>query len=120
MNPTAEIAPYPDEPPADFFGPDADPGDRPDRWPGNDRGTAWPATRDLTIAGLYLALARLDAARMSAYADPMSRYAPMDDFAEDWDRKERGLLCRVLERGRAVGDRAAVELARVRLEAWLP
>lgn len=108
---------------AAYYGPDDyEPGDGPpqDRWPGNDRGTAWPATRDLEIAGLYLALARIDATRLAFHADPMSAYAPGADFAEDWDRRERRLLARLHARGRLIGDAAAVRTAAVRLEAWMP
>lgn len=80
----------------------------------------WPETRDLEIAGLYVQLARLEAVRTSAYEDPMSAHAPMADFAEDWDRRERGLLGRLHRRGREIGDWTAVQLAADRLQAWMP
>lgn len=84
------------------------------------RGMTFPVTHDLQIAGLYFRIGRLQSLRMNAYDDPMSRYAPMEDFAADWDRKERKLWCDVLHRAHIANDAEAKKLALDALLAWCP
>ncbi len=51
----------------------------------------YPTTRDFQIAALYTDLSRLERRRTTFYSDPMTESCGCtDDFAIDFDKKERG------------------------------
>jgi hypothetical protein len=80
----------------------------------------FPTTHDSIVAACYAELAQLDAARDVLYDDPMSAYAPLEDFAEDFDRRERAILARLSRRALQVGDAAARRFALDSFEKWMP
>lgn len=80
----------------------------------------FPMTNDLRIAALYAELARIERSRVSLCEDPMSEGAPIEDFMEGYDRKERAVLAKLDRRAREVGDTAALEFCSGAAERWMP
>ena len=103
----------------DDFDPNSDYPSEPDYY-GDPSVMTFPVTHDLTIAGLYWRIGSLHAMRTRIYDDPMSDGAPLEDFAEEWDRKERKLWCDVLSRAHVANDPEAKRLALDALLAWCP
>lgn len=60
---------------------------------------------------------RLRHTMLYAMDDPMSQYAPMGDFYEDWDRRLRSLWATVY---RLALNASTRELALRALEQWMP
>lgn len=80
----------------------------------------FPVTSDFQIAAGYAELARLLNWMEAFHDDPMSEYAPVEDFAEEFDRRERAVLARISRRAQEIGDTAALEFSVSALERWMP
>ena len=82
----------------------------------------FPVTFDLKIGALYAKLAKIEASRISLCEDLMTEAygAPVDDFMEDYDRKERKTLGEIAHRAKEVNDQRATDFTNIAFEKWMP
>ncbi len=80
----------------------------------------FPVTNDIQIAAGYAELASIERRRHDLCEDPMSGFAPVEDFMEDYDRLERKVLGCISRRAKLIGDKEAVEFCNGAFEKWMP